>query len=105
MLADHLVADLQPFRDPGFDVYIYDYRGYGLSAGKSRLAAIFTDYTEIVTDLHTRAAIRESCFMASPLAVSCYSTLWARALCTHVWSSTPLHPGSPPLAVQCRMTQ
>ncbi len=54
MLADHLVADLQPFRDLGFDVYIYDYRGYGLSAGKSRLAAIVTDYTEIVTDLHTR---------------------------------------------------
>ncbi|NOT57239.1 MAG: alpha/beta fold hydrolase [Deltaproteobacteria bacterium] len=54
MLADHLVADLQRFRDLGFDVYVYDYRGYGLSEGKSRLAAIVTDYTEIVTDLQTR---------------------------------------------------
>ena len=54
MLADHLVADLQRFRDLGFDVYVYDYRGYGLSSGKSRLAAIVTDYADIVTDLHTR---------------------------------------------------
>jgi alpha/beta superfamily hydrolase len=54
MLADHVVADLQKFRDLGFDVYVYDYRGYGLSEGKSRLAAIVTDYTEIVTSLHTR---------------------------------------------------
>jgi pimeloyl-ACP methyl ester carboxylesterase len=54
MLADHVVADLQRFRDLGFDVYVYDYRGYGLSEGKSRLAAIVTDYTEIVTDLQTR---------------------------------------------------
>ena len=27
MLADHLVSDLQPFRDRGWDIYIYDYRG------------------------------------------------------------------------------
>jgi len=42
MLADRLVADLQTFRDRGWDVYIYDYRGYGISQGKSRLAAIVT---------------------------------------------------------------
>lgn len=53
MLADRLVADLQTFRDRGWDVYIYDYRGYGISQGKSRLAAIVNDYVEIVAHLNT----------------------------------------------------
>ena len=35
MLADQLVADLQTFRDRGWDVYIYDYRGYGQSQGRA----------------------------------------------------------------------
>jgi hypothetical protein len=48
MLADQLVADLQTFRDLAWDVFIYDYRGYGNSQGKSRLAAIVNDYREIV---------------------------------------------------------
>ena len=54
MIADRLVADLQTFRDRGWDVYIYDYRGYGTSQGKSRLAAIVNDYVEIVAHLNTR---------------------------------------------------
>lgn len=53
MLADHLVADLQTFRDLGLDIYIFDYRGYGISQGKSRLAAIVSDYAAIVTYLNT----------------------------------------------------
>jgi alpha/beta superfamily hydrolase len=53
MLADQLVADLQAFRDLGLDVYIFDYRGYGISKGKSRLAAIVADYVEIVSHLNT----------------------------------------------------
>src|SRR5262249_56349672 len=53
MLADQLVADLQVFRDLGLDVYIFDYRGYGISKGKSRLAAIAADYFEIVSYLNT----------------------------------------------------
>ena len=53
MLADQLVADLQSFRDLGLDVYIFDYRGYGISKGKSRLAAIASDYLEIVSFLNT----------------------------------------------------
>ena len=52
MLADQLVADLQTFRDLGLDVYIFDYRGYGISKGKSRLAAIAADYFEIVSYLN-----------------------------------------------------
>jgi pimeloyl-ACP methyl ester carboxylesterase len=54
MLADHLVADLQFFRDLGVDVYLFDYRGYGLSQGKSRLAAIVADYEEVVADLNNQ---------------------------------------------------
>lgn len=53
MIADRLVADLQTFRDRGWDVYIYDYRGYGTSQGKSRLAAIVNDYVAIVAHLNT----------------------------------------------------
>ena len=37
----------------GLDVYIFDYRGYGISKGKSRLAAIAADYAEIVSYLNT----------------------------------------------------
>jgi alpha/beta superfamily hydrolase len=53
MLADQLVADLQTFRDLGLDVYIFDYRGYGISKGNSRLAAIAGDYAAIVSYLNT----------------------------------------------------
>jgi len=53
MLADQLVSDLQKFRDLGLNVYIFDYRGYGISQGKSRLAAIVADYAEIVSYLNT----------------------------------------------------
>jgi alpha/beta superfamily hydrolase len=53
MLADQLLADLQNFRDLGLDVYIFDYRGYGISRGKSRLVAIAGDYAEIVSHLNT----------------------------------------------------
>jgi alpha/beta superfamily hydrolase len=52
MLADQLAGDLQIFRDRGLDVYIFDYRGYGNSQGKSRLAAIVGDYAEIVAHLN-----------------------------------------------------
>ncbi len=52
MLADQIVGELQLFRDRGFDVYVYDYRGYGLSEGYSRLQAIVSDYREIVGHLN-----------------------------------------------------
>jgi alpha/beta superfamily hydrolase len=59
MLADQLVADLQPFRDLGLDVYIFDYRGYGISQGKSRLAGIVADYAAIVAHLNTLGYSRQ----------------------------------------------
>ena len=52
MLADQIMGELQIFRDRGFDVYVYDYRGYGLSGGSSRLNAIVSDYHEIVAHLN-----------------------------------------------------
>jgi alpha/beta superfamily hydrolase len=55
MLADQIMGDLHIFRDRGFDVYVYDYRGYGLSEGKSRLAALVSDYREIVAHLNSRS--------------------------------------------------
>jgi pimeloyl-ACP methyl ester carboxylesterase len=54
MLADQLAKDLQTFRDRQLDVYIFDYRGYGNSQGKSRLAAIVADYKELVAELNSR---------------------------------------------------
>ncbi|MGE5305185.1 MAG: alpha/beta hydrolase [Alphaproteobacteria bacterium] len=59
MLADQLLADLQPFRDLGLDVYIFDYRGYGISQGKSRLAAIVADYAALVAHLNTLGYSRQ----------------------------------------------
>lgn len=58
MLADQLVADLQELRDLNLDVYVYDYRGYGNSQGKSRLAAIVADYQEIVAHLNSLGYVR-----------------------------------------------
>jgi alpha/beta superfamily hydrolase len=58
MLADQLISDLELFRKNGFDTYIYDYRGYGQSEGKSRLAAIIADYVDIVSHLNARGYTR-----------------------------------------------
>jgi alpha-beta hydrolase superfamily lysophospholipase len=52
MLADQIMGTLTFFRDAGLDVHVYDYRGYGLSGGKSRLKAIVSDYREIVAALN-----------------------------------------------------
>lgn len=53
-LADQIARELQYFRGMGVDVYLYDYRGYGLSEGKSRLGAIVSDYREIIASLNSQ---------------------------------------------------
>jgi len=53
-LADQIVGELQYFRSLGVDVYLYDYRGYGLSEGNSRLGAIVADYREIAASLNAQ---------------------------------------------------
>jgi hypothetical protein len=52
MLADQIMGTMAFFLDFGLDVYVYDYRGYGLSEGKSRLKAIVSDYREIIASLN-----------------------------------------------------
>ena len=51
MLADRIVTDFLPFSSAGYDVYVFDYRGYGRSDGKARLKAILSDYSEVISHL------------------------------------------------------
>lgn len=51
MLADQLLDELAPFAARGLDAYVYDYRGYGRSQGRRRLAAMVEDYREIFASL------------------------------------------------------
>jgi len=62
MLADQLMGELQYFRDRGFDVYVYDYRGYGVSEGRSRLTAIISDYQEIIARLNAQPYQRHALY-------------------------------------------
>ena len=50
-LAEHLLDRLRAYSDRGYDVYVYDYRGYARSEGKRRLKAIVGDYQEIFAAL------------------------------------------------------
>ncbi len=52
MLADQVAGEFRFFQADGFDVYVYDYRGYGISEGRSRFFAIRTDYIEIIEQLN-----------------------------------------------------
>lgn len=47
ILADQIIGAFAPFAAAGFDVYVYDFRGYGRSGGRRRLRAIVSDYAEI----------------------------------------------------------
>jgi len=55
MLADQILGEFRSYADAGYDVYIYDYRGYGRSEGKRRLKAIVQDYKSIMVALNTEA--------------------------------------------------
>jgi alpha/beta superfamily hydrolase len=50
-LAERLIGRLREFADSGYDVYLYDYRGYGRSEGRRRLRAIVSDYQELYAEL------------------------------------------------------
>lgn len=54
MIADQIIEYLKPFARSGYDVYIYDYRGYGLSEGNRRIKAIIEDYKELVLHLNSQ---------------------------------------------------
>ena len=55
MLADQIIGQFRAFARAGYDVYIFDYRGYGRSPGRRRLAAILSDYGEIIDHLGAQA--------------------------------------------------
>ena len=55
MLADQIIGQFQQFAESGYDVYVFDYRGYGRSEGKPRFKAILSDYSEIIDHLNSRA--------------------------------------------------
>ncbi len=53
ILADQIISEFAHFSSAGFDVYIYDFRGYGRSEGRRRLKAIISDYSEILAVLNS----------------------------------------------------
>jgi len=53
ILADQILREFSRYADAGYDVYLYDYRGYGRSQGKRRLKAMVSDYQEIISRLNT----------------------------------------------------
>jgi alpha/beta superfamily hydrolase len=54
MIADQIIASLSYLSSRGYDVYIFDYRGYGNSQGNRRINAIIEDYKEIITFLNEK---------------------------------------------------
>jgi len=54
ILADQLIGEFVRYAKSGYDVYIYDYRGYGRSQGKRRLKALVNDAQEILTALNAK---------------------------------------------------
>jgi hypothetical protein len=52
MLADQVVGEFHFLQADGLDVYVYDYRGYGVSEGRSRFFAIRSDYIELIERLN-----------------------------------------------------
>lgn len=52
MLADQILSEFRSYAEAGYDIYLYDYRGYGRSEGKRRLKAIVNDYKAIITSLN-----------------------------------------------------
>jgi fermentation-respiration switch protein FrsA (DUF1100 family) len=51
ILADQLLGEFRPYAEAGYDVYLYDFRGYGRSEGRRRLKAIVSDYRVILARL------------------------------------------------------
>jgi alpha/beta superfamily hydrolase len=52
MVSDQMIIMLKKFSQKSYDVYVYDYRGYGNSEGDRRIKTIIEDYKEIVASLN-----------------------------------------------------
>ncbi len=51
-LADKTISRFKNFSLAGYDMYIFNYRGYGDSSGKRRIKAMIEDYQELVAHLN-----------------------------------------------------
>lgn len=58
ILADQLIDQFMSYARAGYDVYMYDYRGYGRSDGKRRLKAMVSDTREILAALNAKPYAR-----------------------------------------------
>jgi alpha/beta superfamily hydrolase len=54
MLADRVLPLLQPFQAAGFDVFVFDFRGFGRSEGESSIALIAKDHETIIHYLQAK---------------------------------------------------
>lgn len=54
MRADTMLPLLRVLTKQGYDVYVFDFRGFGASNGTARLQAIVSDYGELVDMLSAR---------------------------------------------------
>lgn len=54
MVSDQIIGSLRGFAEKHYDIYIFDYRGYGNSDGKRRINAFIEDYKEIAMSLNQR---------------------------------------------------
>lgn len=54
MISDQMIKYFKSFSEKGYDVYVYDYRGYGSSEGKRRINAFIEDYKEIIVSLNQK---------------------------------------------------
>jgi hypothetical protein len=55
MLAAEIYEQFRDFTSIGLDVYIYDFRGYGMSEGNTSLNALIEDYAQRTRELSSRA--------------------------------------------------
>jgi alpha/beta superfamily hydrolase len=65
ILADQIIGEFMSFAAAGLDVYVYDFRGYGRSAGRRRLKAIVSDYIELLATLNARDYARHYVYAMS----------------------------------------
>lgn len=52
IIAQRVVSDIRALSVLGYDVYVYDYRGYGRSPGPPTVKGIISDAEELIADLN-----------------------------------------------------
>jgi pimeloyl-ACP methyl ester carboxylesterase len=89
MLADQVVGDFRFLQAEGFDVYVYDYRGYGISEGRSRFFAIRSDYIELIEHLDDAGYAKRFLYGMSLGGVFLLNAIAAGALCDAAMIDSP----------------